>query len=210
MSRPATTLRVRGIRCPRILIWLRGLIHGKLLHTAGVDPETGRLASGYVSGQTGRFRLACVARRDLAERRLEKSWAEADRVLLALPGAVEAMEAISVPPKVPGETGAQARTRERAAALRAAAEEKLLELLRQLSDLYNDILKEYNHAADQMEATADRLLSCFAAYGHGATLRPVFDGMLPDVSADGCADAILSYHAGSWNQLTEALKEVQK
>ena len=63
---------------------------------------------------------------------------------------------------------------------------------------------------EAVEATADRLLSCFAAYGHGATLRPVFDGMLPDVSADGCADAILSYHAGSWNQLTEALKEVQK
>lgn len=199
MSRRVTALPVRGMRCPRGLIWLRGLVHGKVLHSAAVDPETGRLVSGYVSGQTERFRGACVDRRELAERRLEKTWAEADQVLLKLPDADRAVEAIRASSQSPGESGSLARARERR-----------LKLLSELAGFRNAILKEYNEAADQMEATADRLLSCFAAYGHGATLRPVFDGMLPDVSPDGCADGILTDHAESWNSLTEALKEVQK
>ena len=209
MRKSTSALRVRGLRTPRILIWFRGLLHGKILHSGGLDPETGVIASGYVAGQTKRFIGACVARRDLAERRLADCWAGADRTLLELPGVKAALAAIEVPPKVPGESGSQARAREKAEAQRASVEEKRLTLMKSLSDFYNTILKEYNEAADQMETTASRLLSCFSAYGHGLTLQPVFDGTLPDVPPGSCADCILNDHRQTWTKLITALKEDQ-
>ena len=210
MSRSPAVLRVRGLRTPRLFIWCRGFLHGRLLHSAGVDPRTGTLASSYVTGQVHRFHKACADRRENAERRLAKDWSDADRLLLDLSDAEKELAAAVIPPKQPDETSSQIRAREKAAALRAAIEARRLALLKDLADIYNRVLREFNEAADQMDATAARLLSCFAAYGHGATLQPVFDGMLPEVGCGDCAEGILTDHHQTWNELTSALKEVRQ
>ena len=84
MRKKKTVLPMKGLRTPRIFLWILGFIHGKVLHTGGLDPETSTISSGYIIGQTKRFRNACVTRRERAEEVLAKEWADADRLLIDL------------------------------------------------------------------------------------------------------------------------------
>lgn len=43
-----TILPMKGLGTPRLLLWCRGFLHGKLLRTGGADPR-GVITSTYVS-----------------------------------------------------------------------------------------------------------------------------------------------------------------
>ena len=55
MGKTKTVLPMKGLRTPRIFLWILGFIHGKVLHTGGLDPETGTITSGYITGQSDVF-----------------------------------------------------------------------------------------------------------------------------------------------------------
>lgn len=82
MSKVRTTLPMKGLHTPLFFIWTKGFIHGKIIRTGGLDPETDTICSGYITGQIKRFRNACVVRREQAEGSLAEVWNKADRLLV--------------------------------------------------------------------------------------------------------------------------------
>lgn len=209
MSKTKTTLPMKGLRTPRIFLWFHGFFHGKILRTGGLDPETGTITSGYITGQIKRFRNVCVARREYAEENLKKEWADADRLLIDLASISAALADTNDYQKLANMSSAQARAQEKAASARASREAERLAILKHLVDISNAIRSEFDHAHDQMEATAEMMLSTFSCYGHGLMMQPVYTRNLPTVSYDDCAAQILNSHEAIWNTINSILKEVK-
>ena len=210
MSKTSTVLPMKGIHTPDGFLWLRGFIHGKVIHTGGLDPETGTISSGYITGQTKRFRSACVARCEYAEDKLKKEWADAGQLLIDLASISAALAVASGRQPSAHGNSAQARAQEKAAGKRASRRAERLAILKQLSNIANTIRVEYDRAHDQMEATAEMLLSTFSCYGHGLLMKPVHANNLPAVSFEDCAAQILKRHEDTWNKMVSILKEVKE
>lgn len=182
MSKTKTVLPMKGLRTPRIFLWILGFIHGKVIHTGGLDPETGAITSGYITGQVKRFRNVCVTRCERAEEKLSREWADADRLLIDLVNITGSLKHTSNCQEPANEsTSAQARTQEKAASIRASREADRLAILRRLVDILNTILSELDQAQNQMEATAEMLLSTLSCYGHGLLMQPMYIRNLPPV-----------------------------
>lgn len=210
MSKIKTVLSVKGLRSPRSFIWLRGFLHGKVIHTGGLDPETGIISSGYVTGQTKRFHNACVARREQAEVKLTKAWADADQLLIDLAAVSSALADSGKSQNPHIESSAQARANERVAELYASREAERQSILKSLASIANGIRAEFNFAHDQMEATAEALLSTFSCYGHGLLMKPIYTRNLPAINYEDCAKQILTGHEDIWNAIISTLKEVKE
>lgn len=207
MKKVKTALAMKGLNTPRLISWLRGYLHGRVLHTGGLDPETGVIASGYVTGQTKRLRGACVARRELAEAKLQDSWTQAEQLLIDY-AALGAKQPAGGETAAHNSSAAQARAGEKAAAKRAQCEAQRQEILKKLADIQSAVRMEYDAAHDQMEATAEQLLSVFASYGHGLMTKPVYAHNLPTLAYKDCAQQILTAHEDTLNTVSAILKEV--
>lgn len=210
MSKLKTTLPMKGTRTPRFLIWLRGFLHGKVIHTGGLDPETNTISSGYLTAQTKFFRNACIARREQAEAKLTKSWSDADQLLIDFAAVSSALLDSGKSQSSLRESSTQARANERAAAKRVSREAERQAILKRLANIVNDIRAEFNSAHDQMEATAELLLSTFSCYGHGLLMKPVYAHNLPVIAFEDCVKQILSSHEDTWNAIVSVLKEVKE
>lgn len=75
---------VLKVNAPRFVLWLKGFLDGKVLHTAGIDPENGTVTSGYVTSQLLRFEAACEKRIADTDKKLSPLWTEADHILIDL------------------------------------------------------------------------------------------------------------------------------
>lgn len=204
MKKSKKFLQINGLKTPRLFLWILGFIHG-LFHTGDFDPQTEMITSGYITGQVRRYQAACAIRLAMAEAKLQELWTEADRLLLSLPGPGTPQR----PDHLSG--GAQARALEAASRQRASREAQRLDGLKRLSDLSNMILAVLDQAHRQMEATANLLLSAFAAYGHGLLMRPVSARNLPAVGyKSSCIQSILKAHEDTWNALRSAIKEAKR
>ncbi len=210
MSKPKTVLPMKGIRTPRFLIWLRGFLHGKIIHTGGLDPETNTISSSYITGQDKRFRNACIVRREQAELKLAKAWSEADQLLIDFTAVSNTLTDSDKSQNRHSESNAQARANERAAGKRASRESERQAILKRLANIVNDVRAEIDFAHDQMEATAEILLSTFSCYGHGLLMKSVYANNLPNITYEDCAKQILASHEDTWNAIVSIMKEVKK
>lgn len=210
MSKVKTSLRMKGLHCPRFLIWFCGFLHGKVIHTGGLDPETNTISSGYVTGQIKRFRNACVIRRERAEEKLAEAWNAADELLIDFATVSSALAEFPKGPNSHSESTVQARANEKAAVRRASHEAERQAILKKLAHIINEIRSEVSSAHDQMEATAEILLSTFSCYGHGLLMKPVYSHNLPPIVYEDCAEKILTSHEDTWNTIISILKEVKE
>ena len=210
MGKIKTTLPMKGLRAPRILLWARGFFQGKILHSGGLDPQTNTISSGYITGQAARFYSACAARCEKVEGKLQKDWADADRLLLDLTNISMALREVNDHQKFSSESSAQARAREAASKKRVFYESERSAILKRLSDISNTVRTELDQARNQMEATAEMLMSTYAAYGHGLLMKPVYPQNLPSVRYDDCIEHILKNHEDTWNAIISIIKEAKK
>lgn len=204
-SHKSTTLRMKGLHMPRILIWLLGFFHGKILHTGGLDPDSQKISSAYISGQTKRFRAACVKRREKARAKLDREWTAADELIVDFKDVSSALEKLKDEPVLSNGTSTEARANEVAKKKRYSYESQLLAIKKRLSNTVNTVCSEIHKANDQMEATSDLLLSGFACYGHGMLMKPVFSRNLPEISFSDCTEQILKDHEITWNTIRAIL-----
>lgn len=206
-----TILSVKGIHTPRLLIWMKGFLHGTILHSSALDPDTKIITSGYITGQIKRYRMACVACRKKAEKELSDKWSEADQLLIDYAEVTSFLSKSEHDQNYFDEntSSACARAKQRAADERASREADRQAILKAAASIINDINGQYVSAHDQMEATAEALLSTFSAYGHGVLLKPVFTCNLPVLSYEDCADQIISNHQNTWNALLNIIEEVK-
>lgn len=208
-----TTLPVKGMSAPTFWIWLLGVIHGRLLHSAGIDPDSETITSGYVVKMIKRFFSACAVRADSGREKLKKAWEEAEYALTVLEACEPALAAGQrMLPE--GEIGAQAREREKAARNLAEARAKREHAMQQLTANKSMIQDELLHAQNQADATAERLLSLFSAYANGALRKPVRQRDLPELPRQDMAARILaapnaveSGMEDAWRRILDRTKE---
>lgn len=201
MDKNQSVLHMKGIHTPEIFIWFHGLWHGKIIHSGGLDPETNCIASAYVTAQIKNFRNACILRFEKAERRLSNSWRQADELLIDYYSVTTALQ------NTFEHTRADvSRQNVRKIAAYKSEREKIL---KKLAEITNDIQSEYNIAHAQMEATAERLASKLACYGHGLLLKPVYNHNLPAMAYEDCAKQIINRHEDTWNAIVSIVKEVK-
>lgn len=194
MKKVKKTLPMKGVRIPRLLLFLLGFIHGRL-HTAQL--EGGVIASAFLVGQIERFYMACTVRCMEAARTLYDEWKNADKLLLELE-----LLLLEFPEAKAAEsnTSTQARAKEKAQVKRHT-------ILTELSRIANTIRAETERADKQMEATAHLLMSCFTAYGHGVLMKPISSKNLPEILYKKYTDVILEAHKSTWSKLNSVLKE---
>ena len=207
--RTCKTLHVKGIHSPMAL-WCRGFLHGRVIHTGGLDPETNTISSSYITGQLKGFQKACILRREKAETKLTKAWTEVDQLLIEYAAVASALADLNVSHSTQTEGNAQARANERLTAARVSRLIDRQDISKKLSDIANEIMAEVDNARDQMEATAAMLLNAFASYGHGLLMKPVYPRSLPHIDCTDYANEILTNHANTWNAVVSILKEVKE
>lgn len=208
MGNAVTVLKVKGLHTPRLFLWMKGLLDGKLLHTGGLDPTTGMLSSSYITGQIARFQTACAKRMAVADEKLKPFWAEADRLLIDYANLPMAAPAWDNNTKAGSESNTMARMREKNEKMKASREAERITIVKRLTDIGNMILAERVQVDEEIEATAKQLSSTFAAYGHGLIFKPVFDHMLPTIGMSDCeSEKLCKPHDVTWNKMISIIKE---
>lgn len=207
MKQNWTILQVKGLKTPPLFLWVRGGVHGKLLHTGGLDPQTNVITSGFVIGQLARFQSACALRVQQAEKTLKPKWSEADQILLEL-SDISAQLARGSRAALDETVGnaARARAREQEASRQISLAARNLKMHQRLVEISNDIRSEIILATEQAESTAELLRSSFSAYGHGLLLRPVQAQNLPRIPKEDMAEKILRDHQTTWNTMQQELE----
>lgn len=200
-------LKMKALRTPGILLWTRGVIHGKLLHTGELDRQTERISSGFITGQLALFQSACAVCCEETEAALGPLWTEADQILLELRTLSAELKQQSGLPVDPGQDSpSQARSRERQTEARATCTARQLQLRQRLAGLSNTIAGKLRLAEMREQATAAQLRSTFSAYGHGLLLRPVAERNLPPVPGMDIDKQILQQHLTTWNAMQMELE----
>lgn len=200
-------LKMKALRTPGLLLWTRGVIHGKLLHTGELDRQTERISSGFITGQLARFQSACAVCCEETEAALVPLWTEADRILLELRALSAELKQQSSLPSDPGQDSpSQARSRERQTEARASCSARQLQLWQRLAELSNTIAGKLRLADMREQATAAKLRTTFSAYGHGLLLRPVAERNLPSVPGMDIHKQILQQHLAAWNAMQTELE----
>ena len=211
MMSKKTALPMKGFHKNRFFLWTLGLIHGKIIRTGCLDPESNTISSGYVTRQVENFHSACVARRDRAEQKLSEQWRDADLLRLEYAEETEVLARTGGGRNAPADADASLlRAEEKAAGAYASHVAKRQNILRELSRIANEIRSEQNTAQAEMEATAEVLLSAFASYGHGMLMKPIHRHNLPAISYENHARRIVDNHEDTWNAIEAILKEVMR
>ena len=206
MKKNRSTLYVRGLRTPRILVWFLGLLHGKILHSGGLDPDNEKIGSAYISGQIKRFRKACDCRLDRARKRLLNDWGTAEKLLIDYGDVSHAIAELDGKRSVPA-TAAEARAAEANELQRGVLNGRLTSIRKSLAEIANNVRSEMDNVRDQMDATSDLMLSVFASYGHGLLLKPVYSRYFPDITLRDTDGDILQGRENTWNTMISILEK---
>lgn len=171
---------VLKVNAPRFVLWLKGFLDGKVLHTAGIDPENGTVTSGYVTSQLLRFEAACEKRIADTDKKLSPLWTEADHILIDLTRGIGV------------DTSRE--------------NEKRTDMLKRLADIGNQVIVECFSADSELEAASRELSSMFAAYAHGVLLQPVHDRMIPVIDRKYKAEQLCQLHDITWQAMLSTVK----
>lgn len=200
-------LKVKGLHTPRLLLWAKGVMD-KLLHTGGLDPNTGELTSSYITGQISRFESACEKCFAEADDKLKPVWVEVDKLLVDY----AQLSGVSGESTDDADNTTNARAREKAAKVKAANEAARVAIVKRLSELGNLVLAEVFQVDEAITSTSKHLASAFTAYGHGLTWKPVYKHMIPTINTvdNYCADKLCDLHDVTWKTMISIVKEELK
>lgn len=200
------TLRIKGMRVPRLFIWVHGFFQGRIIKTAGVDEETGYICSGYIEGKRKLFNELSSNRVKQLELELKAVRAEAFD-LMAQHAAVSKNLVEDVINEKPS-TIDERRDAERCNSRRAEYSKHYEEIIKRLGEIDSKIRSSELNAKEELDATASCLQSIFATYGHGMMLHPIQSRYIPPVEYDYCFQLYDEAHRVEDQQIRYILKEV--
>lgn len=204
-------ISMKGLRTPRICLWISGFVHGRILHTGGLDPKTNTITSAYITGQLKRFESACIMRFADAEASLEKDWETAEHLLIDYENASFKLASTTDFTVFSGQSSSEEkRAKEHDAWNRAALVAEQIAIKKQLADISNHVSGQISQACSEMESTGDLLLGCLSAYGHGMLLKPIGPSLLPKIQLDSYRSRLLEEHQRIWNEMMTILKNTEE
>ena len=199
-------LRLKGLRVPRIFIWMLGFSHGCIFRTAMVDPENGLISSGYITEKRRLFNELSaqhvkIMEEELRELRKEAAGIMADEAFLRL-----GMDGIQRP-------GSTETIAERRAVRRAENDMNIYRnghrtVIDRLADISREITSYETSVREELDATASALQGLFAVYGRGMLVRPVRESMIPPVGYENSFDIYHRAHEKEDLQMDLILREV--
>lgn len=198
------TLKIRGMGLPRLFIWILGFIHGRILKTAAVDPETGYICSAYVTSKCKLFNEQSLNRIRKLENELKAVRAEAFDLMAEEAQLRKRLEEdiIDKPPSSINEK----RNAGRCAARHDGYIKNHENNVRRLAAIDAKIRSCELQAREELDATAAALESRFATYGHGMLFCPVQSSLIPPVEYS--FQLYQESHKDENQQLRYILKEV--
>ena len=198
--------KLRGLHVPRLFIWLMGFIHGRILKTAALDPDSGVICSGYVTGKCRLYNEVSSKRVESLEYELKGVRAEAASLMTEeslLRCRIRDYPAEKKPVTV-NERRSESRTR----AEKSAAAGRRSEIIRRLVEIDGRIRSCELAAREELDAIAGALQSRFSTYAHGVTLRPVTDKHIPAVSYETSFELYRAAHRRDDDHLAKIIQEV--
>ena len=199
-------LRLKGLRVPRIFIWMLGFSHGCIFRTAMVDPENGQISSGYITEKRRLFNELSsqhvkIMEEELKELRKEAAGIMADEAFLR-----QGKDEIQQPQST--ETIAERRATRRAREGMNNYNKEHRRVIDRLSEISGEITSYETSVREELDATASALQGLFAVYGRGMLVRPVRENMIPPVGYENCFDIYHKAHEKEDLQMDLILKEV--
>lgn len=200
------TLKIRGMGLPRFFIWILGLIHGHILKTAAVDPETGYICSAYVTGKCKLFNEQSSNRVKKLENELKAVRAEAFDLMAEEAKLRKRLEEdiVAKPPSSVNEK----RNAGRCAARHDDYIKNHENNIRRLAEINTKIRSCELQAREELDATAAALQSRFATYAHGMLFCPVHSSLIPPVEYSYSFELYWESHKDEDQQIRHILKEV--
>ena len=202
-------LRVPGLATPHWILWIHGWFQGHVLKSGGLDPETERISSSYITGMCRLFRKACAVRMEALEKELQNDWRKADELLVEYKNLSEKLGCRLSEP-MSGTDSARARAMEEQEKVRTGVRSRREEVVRELVTVTGRIESTEYLAWEQMEAAAEKLRSAFAAYGHGLILEPVYAYNLPELVYKEYFEEYRKSHMPTTHALDKIVSEVKE
>lgn len=186
-------LSIKGLRTPRILIWLLGLLHGKILRAGTIDPDSNLLCGSYITSKSKLYQEYCYKRIGMLEEELKGLRIESS-CLMFEDDTLQAQLSALVVDTAPAESNQQKRIAARTSAIRSSALARKDAVLRRLSEISEEIRSKEMACSEELAATAEALQSRFSTYGHGMMLRPVFQKVIPPLEYEKCLRSYQQLH----------------
>ncbi len=199
-------LKMKGLRVPRLFIWMLGFSHGCIFRTAMIDPENGQISSGYITEKRRLFNKLSSQYVKTMEEELKNLRKEAVGIMADEAFLRQARDAI----KQPGSTGTIA---ERRAARRAENDMNSYRRghktgIYRLAVISGEITSYETSVREKLDATASALQGLFAVYGRGMLVKPVRESMIPPIEYENCFEIYHEAHEKEDIQMNLILREV--
>lgn len=199
-------LRMKGLKVPRMFIWMLGFSHGCIFRTAMVDPESGRISSGYITEKCRLYNDLSAQyvkgmEEDLKETRKEAAILMASEAFLR-----KGKEAIQIPESTG--TITEKRAARRAQSSTEAYDREHRKVIDRLVEISGKIESYETKVREELDSTASALQSIFAVYGRGMLLKPVRENMIPPVAYEKSFEIYNKAHEKENLQMELLLGEV--
>lgn len=184
---------VKGLRTPRILIWLLGLLHGKILRTGTIDPDTNLLCGSYITSKTMLYKEYCHKRVGMLEAELKGLYIKVSSLLLSYETLQNRLSVLNSKTSSP-ESNQEKRLAQQVAYDHSNAAKQKNDVVMQMAEIYEVIRSKEISCTEELAGTAEALHSRFATYAHGMLLRPVLQKTIPRLEHEGCLTAYQLLH----------------
>lgn len=181
--------KIRGLRTPSWIVAIRGFGDARVRKTAAVDPNSGLLVSGYITGMLAQLHAYEAGAVDNLENEVKSVRAEASELMTEHSQIRRSLEPL---PAVPDPTDVdRMRQYRQAEARNRSTTTRLYEIESRLMEIQNKLTDREHHVLQVLSNVMGLMRSKFSAYGHGMMLQPVSDQMIPEPTLNG---ALAVYH----------------
>ena len=180
----------RGLRTPRPLACLLGVLHGRLEKTAAVNPENGQLMSGYIEQKQRRLDENAAAAVVALECGLRNIRMEMFQLLSEERALQRQLEALLEESQLESDRRQADCIRRQ----RTALQNRLDRVGARLLFLRKTISSRELCCTERLMQASARLQRLLAAYAHGALRCPATAAHIPPISVGGAFTAYQSAH----------------
>lgn len=198
--------KIKGLNTPNWIVGIRGFWDARIRKIAVVDPHSGLLVSGYLTGNYAMLHAYEAGKVDDLENEVKAVRTEASDLVTEYSQIQRGLEPLPTVPD-PGDVN-RVRQYQQAEARRQAAITRLYEIESRLMEISNKLHDREHHVLQDLGHVMGLMRSKFSAYGHGMMLRPVSGQMIPELALSGALEVYHDIHKQEDACIQRILQEV--